>query len=175
VNSRLLGLVLKNSQGTFLTTTLCLQVILVHLFDGFLSFLNLAILNIAETKELVITVYRDFAAEDLSELAELDVEVLMSPVCSLESSHKNRGALHIFATWFSSDCMQIVRQGSAHESTLDPRVPVLFDRPLSILDCVEHHKSVVEGFEKGPFDADLAWSDIFLVEVAQIEVSGVSG
>lgn len=121
-----------------------------YLFDGFLGFFNLAKLNIAKTKELVITVNWDFATEDLSKLAELDVEVLMSPVCSLEPSHKDRGALHIFATWFSSDCVQIVWQGPAHQSTLDPRVPVFFDRPLSILDGVKHHKSVVKGFEQWP-------------------------
>lgn len=98
----------------------------------------------------MVTVDGDFAAQDLSERAELGVEVLVRPLCGFEASDEDRGALHVFATWFSSDGMQVVRESSAHESTFDPWVSVLFHCFLGILDGVEHHKSVVEGFEQWP-------------------------
>jgi len=98
----------------------------------------------------MVSVDRDFAAQDLSELAELDIQILMRPRSCFEASDEDGGALHIFATWFSSDSMQIVWESSAHESTLDSWVSVLLDCLLGILDGVKHHKCVVEGFEQWP-------------------------
>ena len=48
--------------------------------DGFLSFFDFGVLDVAKAKEIVFQVNGHFAAQDLAERAELGIEVFMSPL-----------------------------------------------------------------------------------------------
>lgn len=112
----------------------------------------------------------DLAAQDLSEGAELGVEILVVPVRLLEALDEDGSALDVSATWFSSDGVHVVGENPAHVSSLDPGIPVVLHCLLRILDAVEHDEGVVVMLEERPFDANLARANILLEIVTEIQV-----
>ena len=129
----------------------------------------------------------DLAAEDLAEVTELGVEVLVVPVHLLEALDKDARGLNILATWLSSDSVEVVRQSSRHEASLDAREPEFRrSRLLGILNALEHDESIVKVLEEWPansestddhlpLDADLARTNVLLVVVSYVEVTGRPG
>ena len=145
-----------------------------YLFDGFLSFLDLAVLDITKSKEVVAGVNRNFAAQDLSKAAELGVEVLVSPLAVLKPLDEDAGTLHIFASWLTTNRMKVVRESSAHRSALDLWIPMLLYGSLGIFNGVKHYKCVVEVLEQGSLDADLAGTNMLLIVVCDVKIGCVS-
>lgn len=123
---------------------------LTYLFDGLLRFFHLAELDVAEAEEPVVWSDGDLAAQDLSEGAELGVEILVVPVRLLEALDEDGSALDVSATWFSSDGVHVVGENPAHVSSLDPGIPVVLHCLLRILDAVEHDEGVVVMLEERP-------------------------
>ena len=113
-----------------------------------MSFLDLAILDVAKTEEVMIGVDGDLAAQNFSIAAKFGVEIYVCPLDFLEALDKYGGALDVFATWLSSDSVHVVGKSPTHLVTFDHRESKLFNSSLGIFDCVEHDKSVVEVFEE---------------------------
>lgn len=94
----------------------------------------------------------------------------MVPLHFFKAFDEDRGALNIFATWLTSDCMRVVWKRSAYLSRLDEGISVFLYSFLGIFDGLEHDKSVVELLEKWPLDANLARANILLKVVTEIQV-----
>ena len=96
----------------------------------------------------MLGVNRNFAALDLTILAKLGMEVLMSPLHFFKAFDENRSALDVFASWLTPDGVSVIRQSPAHESSFDTWVSVLLCSLLRHLDCLEHDEGIVETLEK---------------------------
>jgi len=132
--------------------------------DGFLSLFDLAVLDVTEAEHAMHLVDGDLAAQDLAEGAELGVQVRVVPLQAFEALDEDGSRLDVLTTWLSADGMQVVRQGPTHHS-LDDGEPVLLSGLACLLDGFEHHEGVVELLEEWSLDADLAGTNILLVEV----------
>ena len=119
-----------------------------YLVDSFLRLIDLAELDVAIAEELVIMIDRHLAAENLAEIAELGVEILSVPAKFLEALHKYRGGLDVTTTGLASDGVQVVGQGSAHETTFNARESEFCRCLFSILDALKHDERIVEVLEE---------------------------
>ena len=119
-----------------------------YLFDRFLSFLDLAELDVAKTEELMFRVDWNLTAQNFSVAAKFGVEIYVWPLDFLEALDENGGALDIFATRLPSDSVHVVWESPAHLVSFDHGESVFFHSSLGIFDGVEHDKSVVEVFEQ---------------------------
>ena len=68
----------------------------------------------------------------------------------LEAFDEDGGGLNVTTTWFTSDGVQVVWQGSALETALDAREPELLSCLLCILNTLKHDESIVEVLEERP-------------------------